>query len=261
MIGAICGDIIGSVYEFGNIKTTDFPLFSAKSRFTDDSVMTVATMDTLLNNTSYVDNYKKWFHNYPHAGYGGMFKKWCASNDTNSYHSFGNGSAMRVSPVGLWCKSLEETLEEAKRSAEVTHSHPEGVKGAQATAAAIFLARHSTSKEEIKSFIEENFQYDLDESLDSIRQWYSFDVSCQGTVPQAIRSFIESNSYEDAVRKSISLGGDSDTIACITGGIAEAYYGVPESIIKEASILLPTVFKKLINTFYVKCGVELNGLQ
>ena len=168
---------------------------------------------------------------------------------------------MRVSPVGLWCKSLEETLEEAKRSAEVTHSHPEGVKGAQATAAAIFLARHPASKQEIKSFIEENFQYDLDESLDSIRQWYAFDVTCQGTVPQAIRSFIESNSYEDAVRKSISLGGDSDTIACITGGIAEAYYGVPESIIKEASILLPTVFKKLINTFYVKCGVELNGLQ
>jgi ADP-ribosylglycohydrolase len=183
------------------------------------------------------------------------------SNDTKSYDSFGNGSAMRVSPVELWCKSLEEIMAEAKRSAEVTHSHPEGVKGAQATAAAIFLVRNSASKEEIKSFIEEHFQYDLDESLDSIRQWYSFDVTCGGTVPQAIRSFIESNDYEDAVRKSISLGGDSDTIACITGGIAEAYYGVPESIIKQASTLLPADIKMMILDFYGRCGAELKGLQ
>ena len=253
MLGAIAGDIIGSVYEFNNIKTKSFELFSSKSKFTDDSVLTVATMDSIINGKSFDESYKHWFRRYPHVGFGGSFKKWGMSEKMQRYNSYGNGSAMRVSPIGLYYNSLEEVLSKAEESAIVTHNHPEGLKGAKATAAAIFYAKNGSGKEEIKNYIEESFGYDLSESLDSIRTWYSFDVSCQGSVPQAIRSFLESNSYEDTLRNAISIGGDSDTIACIAGGIAEAYYRkIPENIVNGAKELLSKEMKDVLKIYYTK---------
>ncbi|PKQ28322.1 MAG: hypothetical protein CVT63_03370 [Candidatus Anoxymicrobium japonicum] len=231
MLGAIAGDIIGQVYEFDNIKTTDFPLFKADSTFTDDTVLTVAVADVILNGGDYARMFKDYFKRYPGRGYGGTFQGWASSAETEPYNSFGNGSAMRVSPVGFAFASLDEVLAEAKRSAEVTHNHPEGIKGAQSVAAAIFLARTGKTKEEIKRYVEKQFGYDLNEPLDEIREYYTYDVTCQGSVPQSIIAFLESNDFEDAIRKAVSLGGDSDTIACIVGGIADAYYGgIPEPI-------------------------------
>lgn len=239
MVGAIAGDIIGSVYEGNPIKTTDFPLFSGRSRFTDDTVHTVALADCILHGTDYTAKLKEYFRNYPHAGYGGMFYRWASSRESGPYYSFGNGSAMRVSPAGYAFGTLQETLEQAEKSAAVTHNHPEGIKGAQATAAAIFLARQGKSKNDIREFVESEFAYDLSEPLDSIREWYHFDVTCQGSVPQAIIAFLESDSYENAVRNAVSLGGDSDTQACITGGIAQAFYGgVPRDITDRVLELL-----------------------
>ena len=231
MLGAIAGDVIGSVYEWDSIKTTDFPLFKAETTFTDDTVLTVAVADLILHGGDYTRVFKEYFERYPGRGYGGMFHRWASSAETGPYNSFGNGSAMRVSPVGFAFDSLEEVLANAKMSAEVTHNHPEGIKGAQAVAGAIFLARKGKSREEIKQYIEEQFGYDLWEPLDEIRKYYCFDETCQGSVPPSIIAFLESNDYEDAVRKAVSLGGDSDTMACITGGIAEAFYGgVPRDI-------------------------------
>lgn len=250
MLGAIAGDIIGSVYEGRSIKTTEFPLFHKDCRFTDDSVLTVAVADSILTGVGYGEKLKEYFRRYPFAGYGGTFQVWAASHDTRPYNSWGNGSAMRVSPVGFAFESLEDVLDQAKRSAEVTHNHPEGIKGAQATAAAVFLARTDWDKREIKDFIEERFKYDLSEPLDSIRTWYGFDISCEGSVPQAIRAFLESNDYEDAVRKAISIGGDSDTIACITGGIAHAFYkGVPQTIVEKVSQILDNRLWSVVSAF------------
>ncbi len=231
MIGAIAGDIIGSIYEFDNIKTTDFPLFGPGCRFTDDTVHTVALADSILSGVGYTSKLKEYYGYYPHVGYGGMFRRWAASSATEPYNSFGNGSAMRVSPVGYAFDTLEEVLRQAEISAAVTHNHPEGIRGAQATAAAIFLARRGGSKDEIREYVAGAFGYDLSESLDSIRGWYHFDETCQGSVPQAIIAFLASESYEDALRKVISIGGDSDTLGSITGGIAQAFYGgVPQRI-------------------------------
>lgn len=231
MIGAIAGDIIGSVYEHDNITITDFQLFDSRCRFTDDTVLTVAVADCLLHGKEYAETFREYFHRYPHSGYGSGFRRWAQRPAKGPYNSLGNGSAMRVSPVGWAFNNLDEVLNEAKRSAEVTHNHPEGIKGAQAVASAIFLARTGSSREDIAAFITETFGYRLDEPIDEIRKHYSFDVTCPGSVPQAIRAFLESDGYEDAIRKAISIGGDSDTIACITGGIAEAFYGgVPEEI-------------------------------
>lgn len=252
MIGAICGDIVGSIYEFNNIKTTEFNFFAGSSKYTDDTVMTVATMDGLLNNVGFAQCYKRWYRKYPYESYGTNFIIWCESKSMNPYYSFGNGSAMRVSPVGYWYDSLEATLEGAKKTAEVTHNHPEGIKGAQAAAAAIYLARTGSGKKEIKEYIEKQFGYNLSESVDSIRRYYSFDESCQGTVPQAIICFLESDNFEDAIRKAISVGGDSDTLACITGGIAESFYGVPESIKFQVLNRLPGNMKSVISEFYSK---------
>lgn len=239
MLGAIAGDIIGSVYERDNIKTKEFPLFRAESRFTDDTVLTVAIADALLNQGDYSDVLKKYHQLFPHAGYGGTFKAWARSDNREPYNSWGNGSAMRVSPVSYAFNNLEQVLQEAERSAEVTHNHPEGIKGAQATAAAIFLARTGQSKAEIKAYIESMFAYDLGQTLAEIRPLYQFDVSCQGSVPQALIAFLESTDFEDAIRNAISLGGDSDTIACIAGAISEAFYGgVPEAIAKETTLRL-----------------------
>ncbi len=250
MIGAIAGDIIGSVYEHRPIKTTDFALFSPMSRFTDDTVMTVAVADSILHKANYAEKYLKYGRMYPNAGYGGFFMQWLFSTNPRPYNSFGNGSAMRVSPVGFAFSSIEEVLEEAKRSAEVTHNHPEGIKGAQATAAAVFLARKGESKNAIRKFIEERFGYSLDRKLDEIRPTYRFDVTCQGTVPPAITSFLESASYEDAVRKAVSLGGDSDTLACITGGIAQAYHKkIPLHIVNEVRRILPLDLLQVMDEF------------
>ncbi|NES82238.1 MAG: ADP-ribosylglycohydrolase family protein [Moorea sp. SIO2B7] len=255
MLGAIAGDIIGSVYErrSNNIKTKDFPLFSPKSRFTDDTVLSVAVTDVILNGGEYADKIKQYYRRYPYAGYGGNFKFWAKYNSNEPYNSWGNGSAMRVSPVGFAFKNLEEVLNEAKRSAEVTHNHPEGIKGAQATATSIFLSRTGKSKSEIKSYIETTFDYNLSQTLAEIRPNYGFDVSCQGSVPQAIISFLESTDFEDAIRNAISLGGDSDTIACITGGIAQAFYGgVPETIAQQALSRLDLPLGIATKTFMLK---------
>ena len=239
--GAIAGDIIGSVYEFDNVKSLDFALFHKEAFFTDDSVLTVATMSALLSGSGYTAAYQHFGRAYPHRGYGGHFKRWIYSDDPQPYNSWGNGSAMRVSPVGWYCNSIEEVLAETKRSAEVTHNHPEGIKGAQAVAAAVYLARTGKSKNEIKAFIVDTFGYDLSRTIDQIRPGYTFDVSCQGSVPEAIIAFLESVDFENAVRLAVSIGGDSDTIACITGGIAEAFYqAVPDHIAEMTSIILGT---------------------
>lgn len=250
MKGAICGDIVGSVYEFDNFRFKEFLLFAEDAEFTDDSVLTVATMDALLHGIGYAEAYKKWFLRYPGAGYGGRFLLWGLGDTLIPYNSFGNGSAMRVSPVGLWYATLEETLTAARASAEATHNHPEGIKGAEATAAAIYLARTGTGKTGIKDQITEQFGYDLSETMESIRGWYEFDVTCQGTVPQAIICFLESNDFEDAIRNSISIGGDSDTVACIAGGIAEAFYGIPQEIEEETMKRLPQEMREIVSAFY-----------
>lgn len=253
MFGSIAGDIIGSVYEARPIKTTDFPLFSSRCRFTDDTVLTVAVADALLQGTGYVEKFKDYFRLYPRAGYGGAFAGWASSVDNRPYYSWGNGSAMRVSPVGFAFGNLHDVLEEAKRTAEVTHNHPEGIKGAQAVAVAIFLARTSHDKNLIKAYVQDTFHYDLDETLDSIRQWYRFDVSCQGTVPPALKAFLESADYEDAVRKAVSLGGDSDTLACITGGIAQAYYReLPSLVISKVRSLLDDRLNRVVTEFIAR---------
>lgn len=250
MKGAICGDIVGSVYEFDNIRYKEFPLFAEDAEFTDDSVLTVATMDALLHGIGYAESYKKWFLRYPGAGYGGRFLLWGLGDTLTPYNSFGNGSAMRVSPVGFWYTTLEETIAAASASAEATHNHPEGIKGAEATAAAIYLARSGADKIEMKDMITERFGYDLSETVDSIRSWYEFDVTCQGTVPQAIICFLESNDFEDAIRNSISIGGDSDTVACIAGGIAEAFYGIPQEIEEATMRRLPLEMREIVSSFY-----------
>lgn len=251
MLGAIIGDIIGSAYEWNNVKNKEFELFTDATNFTDDTVMTIATIDAIINDIPFNKSYKKWFRKYPNEDYGGNFYYWGNSNSMEPYNSWGNGSAMRVSPVGFYFDTLDEVLVKAKESAEVTHNHPEGIKGAQATAAAIFMAKSNKNKSEIKEYIENKFGYDLNERLDSIREWYDFDESCQGTVPQAIIAFLESNDFEDAIRNAISIGGDSDTLACITGGIAEAYYKeIPDSILSEVNLILPDEMKVLIDKLY-----------
>ena len=253
LCGSIAGDIIGSVYEFESFKETDFPLFRSSSTFTDDTVMTVANADWLLTCDDLIGIMKGYGNRFQGRGYGGMFIKWLKENEPEPYNSFGNGSAMRVSPIGWAFDTLEETLEAAKQSAEVTHNHPEGIKGAQATAACIFLARTGKSKEEIKDYIEKTFGYNLSRTCDEIRPSYKFDESCQGTVPESIIAFLDSTDFENAIRLAISLGGDSDTMGAITGGIAEAYYGgVPEHIRKEVIKRLPIKIIRVMQNFYHK---------
>ncbi|KUG04088.1 putative hydrolase [hydrocarbon metagenome] len=250
MLGAIIGDIVGSVYEWSPVKTIEFDLFSPRSRFTDDTVLTVAVADAILHQKDYARTIWAYGRKYPHAGYGGSFANWLKSNDLQPYGSFGNGSAMRVSPVGFAFDTEDEVLTEALRTAQVTHNHPEGIKGAQATALAIWIARQGKSKAEIKEKLERRFAYDLSRTLDDIRPAYSFDVSCQGSVPESIIAFLESNNYEDAVRKAISLGGDSDTMACIAGGIAQAFYKeIPEPMVNQAWLLLDDDLKKIVEQF------------
>jgi ADP-ribosylglycohydrolase len=255
MLGAIAGDVIGSVYERQNIERADFdPLFDPLAHPTDDTVLTCAVAEWLLRGAGddLVDRLKIWFRLFPQAGYGGTFVKWAASSSRSPYNSWGNGSAMRASPVGWAFDSMDETLLHARRSAEVTHDHPEGIKGAEATAAAVFLARTGTPKPEIRAFIEGRFGYDLGRSLADIRPTYRFDVSCQGSVPEAITAFLESTNFEDTVRNAISLGGDSDTIACIAGGIAHAAYGVPADVRAGAEVRLAPEMRAILSEFLVR---------
>ena len=234
MLGAIIGDIIGSVHEGRMTKTRDFPLFHPRATFTDDSVLTVAVADWILEGGDLVEMLHRYYAQHPARGYGGMFSQWASERRKEPYNSFGNGSAMRVSPVGSAFGSLDEVLEWSAKSAAVTHNHPEGIRGAQAIASAVYYARRIRNKEEIRELLELRFGYDLHTPLEEIRPHYTFDVTCQGSVPQAIRAFLESTSFEDAIRNAISLGGDADTLACMAGGIAEAYYGIPEEIAAEA---------------------------
>jgi ADP-ribosylglycohydrolase len=256
MLGAIAGDIIGSIYEWNPIKTKDFPLFSSRCHFTDDTVLTLGVAQAILTKKPYLECILEIGRRYPHAGYGGSFRNWLQSENPQPYNSWGNGSAMRVSPVGFAFDSEEEVMKQAKMSAEISHNHPEGIKGAQAVAMAIFLARTGSDKNSIREKIRKLFKYDLKRTVDDIRPGYSFDVSCKGTVPEAIISFLDSESYEDAIRNAVSLGGDSDTLACITGGIAEAYYGkigkdIEEEVKKRLTPELLEILEEFYNNFMV----------
>ena len=258
MLGAIIGDIVGSCYEFNSIKTTEFELYNPRSRYTDDSVMTMAVAEWLLEDPHHThqileEKMVKYGNLNSNVGYGGTFLRWLflpnaifSDGKRKPYNSFGNGSAMRVSAVGWMFDSLEETERLAEISASITHNHPEGIKGAQATAAAIFMARHGASKEEIKDYISKRFKYNLNRTCEQIRPFYGFEVSCQKSVPESIIAFLDSKDYESTVRLAVSLGGDSDTQACIAGGIAEAFYGIPDDIIIEASSRIPQYFKETI---------------
>ena len=253
MLGALIGDIVGSVFERAPHKSKDFDFISEKSRFTDDSVLTVATADALLHGYDYMPVFKYWGRSYPNAGYGQKFYRWCLSDSDEAGESYGNGSAMRVSPVGWAFESLDEVLAEAKRSALPSHNHPEGVKGACAVAAAVFLARTGKSKEEIRDYVAGEFGYNLSRTLEAIRPEYVFDSSCQGSVPEVIIAFLESESYEDALCNAISLGGDSDTQACIAGAIAEAFYGpVSKRWVTLLNILMPQEAVKIVDEFNKK---------
>ena len=256
MLGAIVGDIVGSRFEWNNIKSKEFELFSDRCRPTDDSVMTLAIAQALLNCEGDIERLgseaiacmQALGRKYPGAGYGGRFRRWIFSDNPLPYHSFGNGSAMRVSPCAWAAKSLEQAIAMAKAVTEVTHNHPEGLKGAEATVSAVYLALHGGSIPEIREYISENY-YALDFTLNEIRPDYSFDVSCQGSVPQAITAFLESESFEDAIRNAISIGGDSDTIAAIAGGIAGAFYGVPETLRQQALRFLDDGQKNIVSCF------------
>ena len=257
MIGAIAGDIIGSVYEVRPIKTKEFQLFSPESTFTDDSVLTIAISKAITENSSYLENVKRIGRQYPNCGYGASFIHWLLSDNTKPYYSFGNGSAMRASPVGFAFSTKPEVLKQARKTAEITHNHPEGIKGAQAIALAVFLALKGDSKEDIRSAIANEFGYDLRRSVDSIRPDYHFDVTCQGSVPQAIISFLEADSYEDTIRNAISLGGDSDTLACMAGGIAEAFYKeIPEDILLETKKRITPLLWNDFLAFYRRYGIH-----
>ncbi|MBO5810643.1 MAG: ADP-ribosylglycohydrolase family protein [Bacteroidales bacterium] len=261
IIGAIIGDIVGSRFEFNNYRSTDFEFLNDKCFFTDDSVMTIAVADWVTNKRQ-TDRHlalylREWGRKYPNRGYGGMFLRWLLSKELSSpYNSFGNGSAMRVSPCGFYAQSLDEALLLAKQSAEVTHNHPEGIKGAQSVAAAIYLAKTGSTKAIIKEYIENNFGYDLSRTCDEIRRVYKFNETCQETCPEAIIAFLESHDYESAIRLGISLGGDSDTIGAITGGIAAAYYGIPDSIMEDVKRFIPFEFIDIVEKFENSMNTE-----
>lgn len=262
MIGSIIGDIVGSIYEFtpNNIKTKQFEFFNPNGSYTDDSILTFATADWLLHGGEVAHYYSKYGEKYPWpmGGYGGGFKLWLVRSirhqDYRPYNSCGNGSAMRVGPVGWAFDTIEEILAKAKESAECTHNHPEGIKGAQATALAIMMARHGCDKNEIRSEIEKRFEYDLQFTCEQIRPTYTWGGTCQDSVPQAIVAFLDGEDYEDSIRNAISIGGDSDTIGCITGSIAEAYFGVPADLRNSAMNYLPEELQSIISEFENKFG-------
>jgi ADP-ribosylglycohydrolase len=260
MYGAILGDILGSIYEFHNRKTKNpetIDLFNPDCFFTDDTVLTVAVAAAILNGGTYQKMTLTWARDFPSAGYGGGFRRWFDGDNHKPYNSWGNGSAMRVSPVGWAFDTLDETLDQAKKSAEITHNHPEGIKGAQATAGAIFMARTGSSKDEIREYIKKTFGYPLQKTVNEIRPAYRFNESCQETVPEAITVFLESRDFPHAMQLAISLGGDTDTLACITGGIAEAFYRtIPQDLLDFAHARLPERMKIVIEDFYDRYGYD-----
>lgn len=253
MLGAILGDIVGSRFEFSNIKSKDFDFFHPDCRFTDDSVLSIALADSLLTRSDFAAVMRRYYAAYPDAGYGGRFQRWARDPTMGPYNSFGNGSAMRVSPVAWFYDDLDRVLEEAARSAAVTHDHPEGIRGAQAIACAIYLARQGRGKKEISSMIQWRFDYDLKRTLAEIQPDYSFDVTCQGSVPEAILAFFESCDFEDAVRNAVSLGGDSDTLACMTGSIAEAFFGIPKELSAGVWGYLDAPLTQVTQAFIEQC--------
>ena len=262
MLGAIFGDIVGSVYEFNNTADLHFPLLSRYSRPTDDSIMTLAVARALMETWGQPDDairaalvreMRDFGARYPNGGYGGRFSDWLAADDPQPYGSFGNGSAMRVTPVGWLCGTMEDTLHMARLTAEVTHNHPEGIKGAQAIAAGVFLARAGQDKDAILRSLTERFHYDLTRTLDEIRPTYGFYEICQKSVPEAIRAFYEGETYEDVIRRAVALGGDSDTIACMAGALAEAYYGMPEAFQKEALARMDSFQRGVVQDFRAFC--------
>ncbi|EMG36996.1 ADP-ribosylglycohydrolase [Desulfocurvibacter africanus PCS] len=266
MLGAILGDIIGSRFEGRPHKSTSFDFFTPASRFTDDTVLTCATAEALFGCdpgdascvAPYSAKYREFCRAYPSAGYGGSFISWCAADDAGPYGSFGNGSAMRVSPVGWWFDELETVLDQAEASASASHNHPEGIKGAQAVAGAIFLARTSSSKADIRAFISSRFGYNLSRSLADIRPTYHFDVTCQGSVPEAIIAFLEADNLESAIRNAVSLGGDSDTQGAMAGSIAEAFYhpkgDIPETLRDAAMARLDERLADVARRFSARMG-------
>ncbi len=265
MYGAILGDMVGSPYEFDRgDKTKDFEMWNGRVKFTDDTVMTVAVADALLGVPSGADDdtvrgavikaMREWGTRYPWAGYGGRFLGWLISEDPRPYGSWGNGSAMRVSAAGWLYGSLEETRRHARLTADVTHDHTEGIKGAEATASAIFMARSGASKDEIKAYIVREFGYDLSRTCDEIRPGYHHDESCQRTVPEAVTAFLEGTDFEDVIRTAVSLGGDCDTLTCIAGSIAEAFYGVPEEMKAECRKRLPEDMLEVLDRWHQVTG-------
>lgn len=272
MLGAIAGDIIGSVYEFTGQTRYDFEMLPKGSRFTDDSVMTVAIAHWLSHcdedgNTDHskehlIGTMQMLGHKYPYAGYGGSFNAWLWCENPQPYNSWGNGAAMRVSPVGLYADTLDEALELAKISAEVSHNHPEGIKGAQAVASAVWMAKHGHTKDEIRDYITEKFHYDLTRNVNEIRPDYQWDVSCQGSVPESIICFLEGKDFVDVVRLAVSLGGDADTMACIAGSIAACVYPIPTWIENECKKILPPLLYNYMQMFegYIEHGREFNRL-
>ena len=262
MIGAIAGDIIGSVHEGTLVKRKDFPLFVPQSCFTDDTVLTVAVASAILHGSDYASSIRQWGRRYPHAGYGAWFRDWLLRDESPPYNSFGNGSAMRASSVGWAFSDLRIVLSEARRTAEVTHNHPEGVKGAQAVAGAVFVARAGGTKANMRDFLEDTFGYNCSSSIDELRAQSEFDVTCQGTVPAAAVAFLTANDFEDAVRNAISLGGDADTLACIAGALAEAFYGaVPISIQREVMYRLDPPLMSEVRSFARRYSVPLEDLS
>ncbi|OBZ32489.1 ADP-ribosylglycohydrolase family protein [Megasphaera sp. DISK 18] len=256
MLGAIIGDIVGSRFEWHNIKTKEFELFSYKSRPTNDSIMTLALAKAILDSKDdysdlgdlSVDYMQSLGRKYPNCGYGGRFKHWVFAVDPKPYGSLGNGSAMRVSPAGWAARNLDEAKLLSRKITEVTHDHPEGLKGAEATVVAIYMARNGAGLKEIRDVIDKNY-YPMDFTLDAIRPTYKFDATCQGTVPQALMAFFESNDFEDAIRNAISIGGDSDTLAAICGSVAEAYYGISEKLRKQTLMFLDERLLKILLDF------------
>jgi ADP-ribosylglycohydrolase len=256
MLGAVIGDIVGSVFEHSGSKAKDFPLFAAGSTFTDDTVCTIAVADALLRGVPAATALRSWCRRYPGRGYGASFAAWLASPAPRPYGSFGNGAAMRVSPAGLLARTLEEALALARRVTEVTHDHPEGLKGACATAHAIWLARRATPPGAIRRAIAAAYGYDLGPTVEEIRPFYRYDISCQGSVPPALVCALEARDYEDAIRNAVSLGGDADTLAAIAGGVAEALFGVPEPIAREGLARLPPEMVETLARLYAAAGEE-----
>jgi ADP-ribosylglycohydrolase len=256
MLGAIACDIIGSIYEAAPIKTKDFPLFGAGVRFTDDTVCTVAIADALLQGGDFAETLRAYVRRYPGRGYGGMFRRWALTAGMPAYGSWGNGAAMRVSPIAHWARDENEMMELAAASAAVSHDHPDAIAGAQAVALAMWLARRGADRPGIRALLASRFGYDLMRSVDEIRAGYRFDVSSKGTVPPAIVCALEANDYEDAVRNAISLGGDSDTLACIAGGIAEILYGLPDEIARPTKALLDDHLREVTDRFYAQVEAD-----